>query len=606
MKQLKWKQKFGRELKFIVIAFISLISVISFSQMIKTENIFNLTGSVFMIPAFIGVMWLFYHTEKIWEKRLMICSGILGILFSAMLVIGSNMYMLDSGEWGNIMTYVWIVAGTPFWTVVVAHVIWYWDEWMNKIRSSRLESWCHEKLTGSRRMWLITWAIMFVCWIPALLAHFPGIYAYDSIFQVDWYVNNEMSGHHPILHTYILGWCITFGKNVLGSYEAGMLLYSILQMLVMSGIFAYIIKKLAKKMPSLLLMFCAACFALIPYNALFAISSTKDVVFGALFGLVVLQLFEIVSDMESFFRSKKAMVSFVVLVFLMCAFRNNGFYALLCMIPIMFIVCRKYWKQVLLISLACIFVWQIYTKPVYNLLGVQPGSKAEMMSVPMQQLARAVLYDEEKVTEEQKAEIREWIPNYERYLPRVSDGVKDTFNGVRLETEMGEFLRLWIEVGLKCPGEYLNAFASMNFGYWYPDMIYPDPGTYFPYIETINTDYDGDYILVQRHSLIPALEEIYSWFENGVQQYLPIITMLFSPGFMFWVICIGIVICIYRKRYEMAVPFSLLIGLWITLLLAPLVLLRYAYGFMVCMPVVLAMCTKQIKKCERGNEDDYE
>lgn len=583
--------KYGRELCFVTTAMLAVISLMSVSQMIKTENMLNLTNSVFMIPAFVGVMWLFYHLGKIWEKRLMLCSGILGFLFSAMLVIGCNLYWLDSGEWTSIMTYVWIVTGTPFWTAIVAHVIFYWESWMDKVQNCELEKLCAKWMTGGRKSFEITWGLLFVCWIPGLLAEFPGIYAYDAVFQVEWYVNGTISGHHPILHTYILGWCMTFGKNVLGSYEMGMLLYSVLQMLVMSAIFSYIIKRLSGKLPAVVLVFTFLCEALLPFHVLFSFSATKDPVFAAMFGLVVLKTYDIVSDMEGFFQNKKAMCSFVILVFGMCAFRNNGYYALLCMIPIFLIVCRKYWKRALLVSMACVLMWQVYTGPVYRLLDVKPGSKAEMMSVPMQQLSRAMLYDEEKLTKEEKIKIEEWIPDYDRYWPRVSDGVKDSFNGALLDTNMSDFLKLWIEVGMKCPGEYLNAFTSMNFGYWYPDMIYPDPGTYFPYIETLNTEYEGG-ILVQRTSYIPILDKIYGFFQYAVQQYIPVITMLFSPGFMFWVICIGIVYCIYWKKYEMAVPFSLLIGLWITLLLAPLVLLRYAYAFMVCLPIVLAMCRR--------------
>ncbi|MBU3841238.1 MAG: hypothetical protein IAA25_09745, partial [Candidatus Ruminococcus intestinipullorum] len=52
---------------------------------------------------------------------------------------------------------------------------------------------------------------------------------------------------------------------------------------------------------------------------------------------------------------------------------------------------------------------------------------------------------------------------------------------------------------------------------------------------------------------------------------------------------IGIMYCIYKKKYTMAVPFSILVGLWLTLMLSPVVLLRYAYPLIVSIPIVFVM-----------------
>ena len=38
------------------------------------------------------------------------------------------------------------------------------------------------------------------------------------------------------------------------------------------------------------------------------------------------------------------------------------------------------------------------------------------------------------------------------------------------------------------------------------------------------------------------------------------------------------------------VPFFLLIGLWGTLMLSPVVVFRYGYPLLICLPVVWAMC----------------
>ena len=71
---------------------------------------------------------------------------------------------------------------------------------------------------------------------------------------------------------------------------------------------------------------------------------------------------------------------------------------------------------------------------------------------------------------------------------------------------------------------------------------------------------------------------------------IPLLSLLYSAATAFWLIVVGIIVCIRKKRYEMAVPFFLLIGLWGTLMLSPVVVFRYGYPLLICLPVVWAMC----------------
>jgi len=61
--------------------------------------------------------------------------------------------------------------------------------------------------------------------------------------------------------------------------------------------------------------------------------------------------------------------------------------------------------------------------------------------------------------------------------------------------------------GLKCPVTYIDAFLANNFGFWYPDVILPDPVTSQNYIETSIKTYES--IKIERNSLMPELEKLY-------------------------------------------------------------------------------------------------
>ena len=81
------------------------------------------------------------------------------------------------------------------------------------------------------------------------------------------------------------------------------------------------------------------------------------------------------------------------------------------------------------------------------------------------------------------------IPDYKSYSSRISVSTKGTFNTEEMEKNKIGFLKLWLSVGLKCPVTYVDAFLSNNIGFWYTDMMYPDPSAFHAYIEWENTPY---------------------------------------------------------------------------------------------------------------------
>lgn len=416
-----------------------------------------------------------------------------------------------------------------------------------------------------------------------------------------WYLEGTVSAHHPILHTYLLGGLLEFGKSWFGSYEAGMGIFSILQMLFLSSVFAYLIKKLEGTMSVRFRLICVLLFSFFPYHPVSAFTATKDTIFAGLFLLVVLETWLLVCDPATFFSSRRKMVSYVAIVFLMCAFRNTGIYIFIFSLPAFFIVCRKYWKKVLAVALCCVLLWGVYTGPVYQLLHVEKGSSAEILSVPMQQLARVMVNAPEELTEEEREQIAEYMPDYALYVSRVADPVKDNFSAKLFEQNPMRFLRLWVGVGLKCPVIYIEAFLSTNIGFWNPLMQYPDPNTYLPYIPYFGADLDQvgvsweGQIFLEKTDLLPGISEFYAKMtETGWYNRIPGLCFFYNIAVAFWLIMAGIIYCIVKKRYAMAVPFCLLVGLWGTLMLSPVVVFRYGYPLLISLPVVYAMCRSRL------------
>ena len=537
------------------------------------------------------------------NKRLIYCSLFAGSIFAGTLVIGNYMYRYDSIGKEVIPTLFQIIALTPIMACLAAIVIAGYDTTIQMLRSCSLETIFHKYINGTRKFFFIVWIITFLAWIPGLLATFPGIYDIDGAFQIMWFEKGTISAHHPVLHTYLLGGLVRLGRSLFGSYEAGILCYSIFQMLCMSGIFAYISKKTCRWLPGIIQFLVILSYMILPYHVVLSFTTTKDVLFAGVFAVWVLKTFECVTDKEHFFVDKKGQLQYVAIVFLMCALRNTGYYILLFMMPFFLILCRKYWKNILCIGLVGVFLWNLYTGPVYNLLEVQRGSAAEALSVPMQQLSRVIAYSEDTLKERDKKLIEKYIPEYTKYTPRVSDSVKDTFNESAYEENTLEFVKLWLRVGMAHPVIYLEAFLSNNVGFWYPNMKYPDEGTFLSYIVYQNTEYKGDWPDIKRTSYIPSLSEFYEKFtQQGMYHQVPGAFVWYSGGIIFWILILGVCICIYKRRYERLVPFSILVGLWGTLMLSPVVVFRYMYPLTVCVPVILSICIGERNEIYRRNK----
>lgn len=526
-------------------------------------------------------------------RRLVICAAVLALIFASTTALGK--YLAGYGEFGGMRTLLLFIVVLPVAFMVSVILLYGFDKAVKFCAESAPERYC-AALVKKKYFFKITWAVIFVAWFPGFFASYPGVYVIDNVFQIQWYLKDMVSAHHPILHTYLLGICVSLGNSFFNSYEAGLAIYSLLQMAVLSGLFAYTIKCLSGKLPAILQIVCALLYAILPFHAVSSFTATKDILYSGLFLLLVLKTYEIVINQDRFFQSKRRMAGYILLVFASCCFRNTGIYIFICSIPVFLIICKRYRAKVLLLGLSSLILWGAFTGPVYRLLGVTKGSSAEIMSVPMQQMAYALLEEGEKISSDNAAAIQEYIPHYELYAARVADPVKDTFNADLLDKEPGRFLKVWLETGVSCPKSYIAAFLELNIGFWYPQMQYPDPGTYLAFIPYQNADVIQvgdvfeDAVYLERTSYIPELSKFYkNHLEDGTYQNIPALSMLYSPGFYFWLLCFGILLCIFKRNYRMAVPFSLMFLLWLTLMVSPVVVFRYAYPLIVCFPVMLAM-----------------
>ncbi len=444
------------------------------------------------------------------------------------------------------------------------------------------------------KTFFLSWAVFTAAYVPCLLAFYPGLYSYDMSWQWQQFLGYGYTTHHPLIHTVFASGLIELGNQIFGDYQKGLFFHSVVQTLIMTGSMAFTMTFLMKwKVPRNIWIGIGCFFALFPFFPVLGISTTKDTVFGCLF----LMTFVCICDMEiqkQLYKGWK-MAAFVVLAVLACLFRNNMVYGLALMEMGLFliVVWRIHRKKVIrpLAGVCAVIAVVIVGSHrgfagLENTLHALKGSKAEMLSLPMQQMARAYVRHTDELAEEDRAEMerffeKDWLVQYKYYL---SDPVKAGMNMELVGDEPADFLKLWARLGKQFPSEYVEAPLCNTFGLWY---LGGDSSCYMEYKMTITFD-EKHYVELQ--SKLPAAQAYYSWFQDqNLHRYLPGVSLIFYTSFYLWMILVCGWYLLVQKRYDHLFGTVFLLVYGATLVFGPCILPRYCLGLMVSAPVLAAV-----------------
>ena len=94
----------------------------------------------------------------------------------------------------------------------------------------------------------------------------------------------------------------------------------------------------------------------------------------------------------------------------------------------------------------------------------------------------------------------------------------------------------------------------------------------------------------KRESKIPWLDECYRRMSLEIaQQKIPVLSMAFSPGFLFWIFVFTAGYAFYRRNYKVLLPFALIFLVWLTVILGPTYLPRYVLILWFALPGAAAV-----------------
>ena len=253
--------------------------------------------------------------------------------------------------------------------------------------------------------------------------------------------------------------------------------------------------------------------------------------------------------------------------------------------PFLVIVLRREWK-LLLPGLLIVAALALCIKgPVYDAIGVAEPAFSESLSIPAQQIAR-VVHEGRTLTQEQIDLLNQTV-DYDSiadyYQPELSDPVKALIqygNPEYLEAHKRAYLKLWIQLGLRYPLDYWNAFVDQTRGYWFPG----EPGlTVNESISPNDVGLTGQSVLrgTAAWKVVEILNKLYTIF--------PLYGLLYSIGAFTWAAIFWCANCALNGRKRNCLLFIPFFALILTLCLATPVAadLRYAYPLILSMPLLL-------------------
>lgn len=435
-------------------------------------------------------------------------------------------------------------------------------------------------------------ACILACYVPMFLIAFPGSFAYDVPFQLEQVFTGVYSTHHPLLHTLLMGACVKLG-HALGNINLGAALYIVIQMAGLAACFAAACASIARQSGARAARCSALFFAFYPLHMMMAVNATKDVLFSGLFVLTLSLMREALMSEKP---DGKLLGGIVFAGAFMLLLRNNAFYAIAVWLALAVILLRKKALRMGAAALLAILLSMGLGGAMKAATHAAEGDLCEMLSWPIQQMARARNLHSEPLNEEEKQAIDELMPggSWQLYDPTISDPVKFEFDTDRFLSDPEKYARIYLSIAKKCPKAYFDALLLHTYSFLYPYSEYGVSG-YYLQMGISDQYYDWcEFERISSQSLMPRVLASLSWrFGAQGAMQIPVIGIFFNMGMIIWVMLYFVLRELYLGRWKSFTCALLPVILWGTFLLGPVMAGRYIYPFVCCLPV-LASHTRDV------------
>lgn len=615
------KLKNNRYIKLIILGLMSIITTISLTLDINSvDKIIDIdtptkVGTLGLLIIGIAI-FLFFKSFYFKGKKNIVWFNILSILFSIFMIVGNSYNEINSWDFifGSIPLFLISIVMLLGFYFLFYRGIYFIYEFVNNNSFIQTHAKNNKILNYIfvEHPFISTFIILLICWLPYIIAFYPGILSPDPSNQIKQFFGLDtqyreyvimldesvgITNHHPVMHTLLLGGCVKLGM-MLGSANFGIFIFSMIQITLLISVLACTICYMKKlNTPFWLRILTLSIYAFIPVFPFYSMSLVKDVMFSIFVMFYIMLLFDLIKFSKEKYSIKKMIILIILMLFIMLC-RNNGIYLIVMSFPFLLFIDKKNRWRILGVLIIPILIFEGYNKILLPAFKVTPGSIREMLSIPFQQTARYVKEYNDEVTYDEKQAIDK-ILGYDtlasRYEPEKSDAVKNEYNKYATDEDLKEYFRVWFKQFLKHPTVYLEATINNTYGYFYPDA----KNWYFYYkydkrLEEAGIDY-------HYNSLKPVRTVLSSYGE--VIPYIPVIGNVVNIASSVWICMIIFVFLIYKKMYKYLIYLTPVISLVLVCIASPVnTYFRYAMPYVFSIPIIIAMFLNIMNDKDRSIE----
>ena len=535
------------------------------------------------------------------NRRRMGFALITGLVFSMLASWGNALDAKGSVDFFGQLPAILLLA--PVWGLAVALA------WTLLERTDRADG--PEKGFPARRTWIIPLALL-ICWLPAFLADYPGGFRYDATGELAQVTEGlGFRGDYPLLHSAIVTFLLPAMHSLTGSWNTGVTVYVVIQMLLMAAMYTHILKTLIRKgVHRYVIRYALLYCALFPVIQILAVQELRDVMFAALMTYTVFCLYLLCTEKERILGSTRKAALCALVMSLMLQSRNNnvGIPFLVLVIAVNLCIWLKNRKTYFRGATA----WAVSGIGSFLLIGgilslaCQPladgPTPASSMSLLSQSVTRAYLEEGENWTEEEQETLAEYMDLEDlRYIPEYADETKS-----RIRVNAFRYAAFCMKMGLKYPGAYFNAVLAQTQEMWYPPAVLDGYKQYFTSPGDPYWEYEKNYFAilpendepVEHLSLAPGILEYYTDIGLRISfEKIPVIRMFFSIGAQLWLIFFLFMYLWYRRKTKLMLPAGAMLLYMIGNAFVPIVLLRYFAGIFLCHPMIAAFLLQPGNAC---------
>lgn len=471
------------------------------------------------------------------------------------------------------------------------------------------------KLKEAKQFTLKKWHIflpLILMSIVLIITLFPGFLPWDSIDMYRRFQTGEYTTHFSPFITFLIGVAISFGKAI-GHPNFGHALLIIAQFVLvdiaLTETIFYCSKKLNRKSFGIIM---TIFFILHPLVQVLSIRSGQDTFFGGLFLLLSLEFLKISENTEYFNKKIKYFYIFI-LIFFLCATRNNGLYALLpALIAGIFILKKDVIKKKFYIAVSVpliVFLGYNYLF-IHNIVPKKDSFFQETINIPVMQIARTAYFDSEDETiNKLKTYFNDSCINWRgmklswSYYIRasgISDPYKDCMYANKIAENPLRFFSLWAKAGIKHPVNYIEAPAVFMLGLYYPFVPYEPYSKqvfyqWHLYIDSYTSDYFEDGVNSRSFTFDMKNFADFMFYQQEWSK-IPVLNLLWRAPITTYLCFFSIMFTLYKRKYKYMLPLALIFGLWLTVFLSPVLLFRYLLPVVLCTPIMVYILIKTIQK----------